>query len=109
VHPSSGSAGILWSLAAGDCLGQVSKQENTACCVVSVQIWLLGCNLRLSSSVEDGAEPAGVSVGGRGFEVVFYGCLFSVEGGAEPAGFSVGGMDCENVTCDYLSSGWKVV
>ncbi len=48
-------------------------------------------------------------MGGRVCEVIFYGCLFSVEVSAEAAGFSVGGMDCENFTCDYLSSGWKVV
>ncbi len=43
-------------------------------------------------------------MGGQGCEVIFYGCLFSVEDGAEAAGVSVGGMDCENVTCDYQSS-----
>jgi len=48
-------------------------------------------------------------VGGQGCEVIFYGCLFSVKEGVEAAGVSVGGMDCENFTCDYLSSGWKVV
>ncbi len=41
------------------------------------------------SSVEDGVEAAGVSVGGMGDEVVTCGCLSSVQDGVEAAGVSV--------------------
>jgi hypothetical protein len=45
------------------------------------------------SSVEDGVEAAGISVGGMGCEVVTCSCLSSVEDGVEAAGVSVGGRD----------------